>query len=139
MPCFVQGNRTPTLPHSFGTSNCQGAVADSRKFTNSRNGLYELNTWMSRYGRGQVRRVTDKLLTLTVPKAKLQQKAAISDARTRAAETVKRGRNEWGAEYYSQNSQEAIDGSASETLIENLPPVVFYSIMYTVTMIYNIC
>ena len=39
--CFVRGNRTPTLPHSFG--NRQGAVADSRNGAGNGSRLYELN------------------------------------------------------------------------------------------------
>ena len=55
--CFVQGNGTPTLPHSFG--NSQGAAADSRYWAgNCRRPLYELNTWMWSHGRKQPRRVT---------------------------------------------------------------------------------
>ena len=43
-PCFVRGNRTPTLPHSFG--NRQGAVADSRTGAGNGSRLYEVNIWM---------------------------------------------------------------------------------------------
>ena len=51
-PCFVQGNRTPTLPHSFG--NHQGAVAaaDSRNGAGNCSRIYEVSIWMWRYGRG---------------------------------------------------------------------------------------
>ena len=45
--------------------------------------LCKLNAWMWRYCRGQSRRVT-------VAEAELQQKAAISNASTRAARTLKR-------------------------------------------------
>ena len=78
-PCFMQGNRTLTLPHSFG--NSQEAVADSRNGAGNGSRLYEVNIWMLRYGRGQPRRVT-------VAEAELQRKAAISDARKRAAGTT---------------------------------------------------
>ena len=79
-PCFVRGNRTPTLPHSFGKH--QGAVADNRNVVGNGSRLYEVNIWMWRFGpgRGQPRRVT-------VAEAELQRKAAISDARRRAAGT----------------------------------------------------
>ena len=46
-PCFVRGNRTPTLPHSFG--NRQGALADSRNGAGNGSRLYEVNIWMWRY------------------------------------------------------------------------------------------
>ena len=55
-PCFVRGNRTPTLPHSFG--NRQGAVADSRMDLATAAGFNEVNIWMWSYGRGQPCRVT---------------------------------------------------------------------------------
>ena len=84
-PCFVRGNRTPTLIHSFG--NRQGAVADSRNGAGNCSRLYEVNIWMWLYCRGQPRLVT-------VAKAQLQRKAAISDARRRAADTMKRRREE---------------------------------------------
>ena len=52
-PCFMRGNRTPTLPRSFG--NRQGAVADSRNGAGNGSRLYEVNiqVWMRRCGRGQ--------------------------------------------------------------------------------------
>ena len=30
-PCFVRGNRTPALRHSFASGNSQGAVADRQQ------------------------------------------------------------------------------------------------------------
>ena len=44
----------------------------------------------------------------------LQRKATIFDARTRAAQTLKRHRDERGADYDSRRSQDASDGSASD-------------------------
>ena len=60
---------------------------------------------MRRYSRGQPRRVT-------VAEAELQQKEAISDARRRAADTMKRRREERGEDYYRK--QAAGDGAASD-------------------------
>ena len=40
-PCFVRGNRIPTLPHSVGTWNSQGAVADSRNGAGNGSRLYD--------------------------------------------------------------------------------------------------
>ena len=65
--------------------NRKEAVADSRNGAGNGSRLYEVNIWMWRYwpyGRGQPRRVT-------VAEAELQRKAAISDARKRADDTVK--------------------------------------------------
>ena len=47
---------------------------------------------------------------VTVAEAELQQTAAISNARTKAAETLKRRRDEQGKDYYSRRCQEASDG-----------------------------
>ena len=101
-PCFVRGNRTPTQPHSFG--NRQGAVADSRNGACNGSRLYEGIFWIWCYGRGQPRWVT-------VAEAELQ-KEAISDARRRAADTMKRRREERGEDYYRKPA--AGDGAASD-------------------------
>ena len=59
-------------------------MADSRNGVGNLNDsrLFEVTIRMWRYGRGQRRRVT-------VAEAELQRKAAISDARKRADDTVK--------------------------------------------------
>ena len=62
---------------------------------------------MWRYGRGQPRRVT-------VAEAELQRKAAISDARKRAAGTMKRRREERGEYYYRKPAQDVGDEAASD-------------------------
>jgi hypothetical protein len=69
--------------------------------------LYELNTWMWRYGRGQPRRVT-------VAEAKLQRKARITNARKRAASTLKRSREERWADHYTRRSHEVSGESSSD-------------------------
>jgi len=104
LPCFVDGNSTPTLPHSF--CGRQGAVADSRIGAGNRSRLYGLNTWMWCYCRGQRRRVT-------VAEAELQRKAHITNAK-RAAATLKRRREERGADHYTRRSQEASEESGSD-------------------------
>ena len=48
---------------------------------------------------------------VTVTEAELQR---ISDARTRAADTLKRRRDEQGEDYYRQRGQDARDGSSSD-------------------------
>ena len=82
------------------------AVPDSSKGAGNGSRLYELNTWMWRYGRGQPRR-------FIVAEAEQQRKASVANARKRTAETLKRRREECGAEYYSRRSQEASEGSVS--------------------------
>ena len=105
LPCFVDGNKTPTLPHRFG--NRQGAVADSRNGAGNGSKIYELNTWMWRYGRGQPRRVT-------VAEAEQQRKACIVNARKQAAATLKRRREERGADYCTRRLPDASEDSASD-------------------------
>jgi hypothetical protein len=108
LQCFVDGNSlTPTLPHSF--VDRQGAVADSRNGAGNGSRLYELNTWMWRYGRSQplARRVT-------VAEAELQRKAHVTNARKRAAATLKCRREERGADHYTRRSQEANEESGSD-------------------------
>ena len=46
--------------------------------------------------------------------AELQRKAAISDARKRAADTIKRCREERGEDYKWKLAQDAGDGAASD-------------------------
>ena len=76
-------------------------MADSRNGAGNSSRPYALNTWMWRSCRGQA-------LRFTVAEAELQRKAATSDARTRAAETLKRCRNERGADYYSKDPREQV-------------------------------
>ena len=82
-------------------------MADSRNGAGNGSRLYhdddEVDIWMWRYGRGQPRRVT-------VAEAELQRKAAISDARRRAADTMKRRQEERGEDYYRKPA--AGDGAA---------------------------
>ena len=101
--CFERGNKTPTLPHSVGN---QGAVADSRNGAGNGSRPYKVNIWMC-YGRGQPRRVT-------VVEAELQRKAAISDARKRAADTMKRHREKRGEDYYRKLAKDAGGGAVSD-------------------------
>ena len=87
IPCFVAGNKHPTLPHSVGSR--QGVIADTRPNAGNGSRLYELNHWMWRYGRGQPRKVS-------VGEAETRHKQRVSEARCQAAETMKRRREERG-------------------------------------------
>ena len=98
-------------------------MADSRNGAGNGSRLYEVNIWMWRYGRGQPRRIT-------VAEAELQRKAAISDARRRAADFMERRRDERGEDYYRQPA--AGDGAASD-----FQSVVLYSRLYTI--LYSTC
>ena len=82
-------------------------MAESRNGAGNGSKLYEVNIWMWRYCRGQPRRVT-------VAEAELLRKAAISDARKRAADTMKCRREEQRADYYRKPAQDTGDGAASD-------------------------
>jgi len=97
MPCYVGGNITPTLPHKFGDR--QGAVADTSKGRGNGSRLYELNVWMWRYGRGQPRKVT-------VAEAEQRRKERLTEQRLRAAETLKRRREERGRPAEMEESED---------------------------------
>lgn len=90
IPCFISGNKHPTLPNSVG--NRQGAVADTRPNAGNGSRLYELSPWMWRYGRGQPRKVS-------VAEAEARRRGRVSEARQQAAETIKRHREERGDDY----------------------------------------
>ena len=117
---------TPILPYSF--ENRQGGVADSRRGACNGSRPYELDIRMQCYSRGQP--PWRRLRRVTVVEAELQRKAAISDARTRAADTLESRRDERGEDYYRQRAQDASDGYASDW-----KPVLLYSMRYTI--LYN--
>ena len=100
-----------------GLQPCPTALETARELWltagHSRNGagngsrLYDVNIWMWRYDRGQPRRVI-------VAEAELQRKVAISDARKRAADTLKRRKEERGEDYYRKQAQDAGKEAASD-------------------------
>ena len=59
IPCFLDGNVTPTIPHKYSRNKgacfparCADAVAeDGRRGSN----VYEVNTWLWQFGRGKPR------------------------------------------------------------------------------------
>ena len=85
MPCYLRGNPTPTLPHSFRDRD--GAKADTSLGRGNGSRLYELNLWMWRYGRGQPRKVN-------VEEAERRRREQLCERGQRAAETMKRRRAE---------------------------------------------
>jgi hypothetical protein len=90
IPCFVEGNKHPTIPHRFGRIGRHvlgGAAADSRQDSGNGSRLYELHPWMWRYGRGHERKVS-------VVKSMEARMKRVREARARAVETVKRRRLE---------------------------------------------
>ena len=86
IPCYMDGQKHPTIPYRFRKSNLGGAIPDSRPCNGTGSRLYEVNIWLWNYGRSLPRAIsvaeTDKIL----------QKRMV-DSRLKGAET-KRGRRE---------------------------------------------
>ena len=84
IPCFICGNRYPTIPHCFKDDRLLGdASADTQRDRGNGSRLYEVNIWMWRYGRGRSRMVS-------IAEAERIRSQRLSDSRLRAAETRKR-------------------------------------------------
>ena len=84
IPCFIGGNRYPTIPHSFKDDRRLGdASADTQRDRGNGSRLYEVNIWMWRYGRGRSRMVS-------IAEAERIRSERVSESRLRAAETRKR-------------------------------------------------
>ena len=105
IPCFVAGNKHPTLPHSIGSR--QGAVADTRQDAGNGSRLYELSPWMWRYGRGQPRKAS-----VAVAEARRQER--VSEARRQAAETAKRRREQRGDDYAARQRSRGAGGAGAQ-------------------------
>ena len=105
IPCFIAGNKHPTLPHSIGSR--QGAVADTRPDAGNGSRLYELSPWMWRYGRGQPRKVS-----VAVAEARRQER--VSEARRQAAETAKRRREQRGDDYAARQRSRGDGGAGAQ-------------------------
>ena len=97
MPCYLRGNPTPTLPHSYRDRD--GAKADTSLGRGNGSRLYEVNLWMWRYGRGQPRKVT-------VEQAEQRRRERMHERSQRAAETMKRRRAEREEPDGSEDSEE---------------------------------
>ena len=84
IPCFIGGNRYPTIPHRFKDDQRLGdASADTQRDRGNGSRLYEVNIWMWRYGRGRSRMVS-------IAEAERIRSERVSESRLRAAETRKR-------------------------------------------------
>ena len=91
IPCFIGGNRYPTIPHSF-KDDCRlgDASADTQRDRGNGSRLYEVNIWMWRYGRGRSRMVS-------IAEAERIRSERLRESRLRAAETRKRRSEAAGA------------------------------------------
>ena len=93
IPCFLDGNATPTIPHKYSKNRSAGfpmgcadaAAADGRRGSN----VYEVNTWLWQFGRGKPR-----LGGLTIDETFDRQEAARKASDVRRKET--RGRRKDG-------------------------------------------
>ena len=84
IPCFIGGNRYPTIPHRFKDDRRLGdASADTQRDRGNGSRLYEVNIWMWRYCRGRSRMVS-------IAEAERIRSKRLSESRLRAAETRKR-------------------------------------------------
>jgi hypothetical protein len=84
IPCYIGGNRYPTIPHCFKDDKRLGdASADTQRDRDKGSRLYEVNIWMWRYGRGRSRMVS-------IAEAERIRSERVSESRLRAAETRKR-------------------------------------------------
>ena len=84
IPCFIGGNRHPTIPYRFKDDRRIGdGSADTQRDRGNGSRLYEVNIWMWRYGRGRPRMVS-------IAEAERIRAERLSESRTRAAETRKR-------------------------------------------------
>ena len=93
IPCFLDGNATPTIPHKYSKNRSAGfpmgcadaAAVDGRRGSN----VYEVNTWLWQFGRGKPR-----LGGLTIDETFDRQEAARKASDVRRKET--RGRRKDG-------------------------------------------
>ena len=86
LPCFLDGNATPTIPHKYSKNKqscfpagcADSAAADGRRGSN----VYEVNTWLWQFGRGKPR-----LGGLTIEETSDRQDAARKASDKRRKET----------------------------------------------------
>jgi hypothetical protein len=86
MPCFLDGNATPTIPHKYSKnkSSCfpagcaDAAAEDGRRGSN----VFEVNTWLWMFGRGK-----PHLGGLTIEETSDRQESACKASDKRRKET----------------------------------------------------
>ena len=95
IPCFLDGNATPTIPHRysknksacFPAGSADAAAEDGRRDSN----VYEVNTWLWQFGRGKPR-----IGGLTIEETAERQDSARKSSDKRRKET-REGRMRDGA------------------------------------------
>ena len=86
IPCFLDGNATPTIPHKYSKKKSayfpdgcvEAAVEDGRRGSN----VYEVNTWLWQFGRGKPR-----IGGLTIEETSKRQDSARKSSDKRRKET----------------------------------------------------
>ncbi len=93
MPCFVDGNTTPTIPHKYSKNknSCSPAGGADAAAEDGRCGsnIYEVNLWMWQFGRGKPR-----LAGLTIEETPERQDAASKASDKRGKETHEGGKGD---------------------------------------------
>ena len=110
IPCFVAGNKHPTLPHSFGSR--QGAIANTRPGAGNGSRLFELSPWMWGYGRGH--RSPGQPRKVSVAEAEARRRERTSASRQQAAETLKRRLEQRGADFYERQRHRRTEEGAAD-------------------------
>ena len=87
IPCYLNGNSVNSIPHCFRGKIPREASADSRPDSGVGSRLFEINMWMWRYGRTFPRQIS-------VDQAVELRKKRVQESRARAAETLRRRRDE---------------------------------------------
>jgi hypothetical protein len=84
IPCYLDGNATPTIPHHFRNSPRlpRHAQADGKPDSGTGSNLYEVNIWMWKYGRAHPRRIP-------VAASEERRRDRVAEARRRGWETRK--------------------------------------------------
>ena len=86
MPCFLNGNATPTIPHKYSKNKnlCfpAGCAHSSSEDGKSGSNVYEVNPWLWQFGRGMPR-----LGGLTIEETLDRQDAARKASDKRQKET----------------------------------------------------
>ncbi len=81
IPCFISGNRHPTIPLRFKDDRRLGdASADTQRDRGNGSRLYEVNIWMWRYGWGRPRMVS-------IAEAERMRSERLRESRLRATAT----------------------------------------------------
>ena len=95
IPCFLDGNATPTIPHKYSKSRsacflagCADAASEDGKRGSN---VYEVNTWLWQFGRGKPR-----IGGLTIEETAERQDSARKSSDKRRKET-REGRKRDGA------------------------------------------